>query len=800
MFALQVGLLVPAHATAEHLPPPSLHWVHGTNLSAAISTSGHLVHLNTSSGWAREAFGRSWLTDGFFNVNAVSTTPFAGGVTVTRSVTVQGYGSAPLQTFSATITDRFSPCPDRAVGGLVWNSTIQTTSTTPWRAVIATELLLSPDPGTPPLDFWLPFNGDSLADDVLAMRNGSSASFTRVALGTGYNYGIPTKGHMPFPLFLWAGGLAARSDGGGGGLMVAPRLNDTTLAATADLNSSALVYRRHFNRLSFARARTFVTHLGALPTPDPAAIGPQFPAKDRGDDPWREALRFTLAVNPNVFHAVQPPASSSGQPTSLARVGLGMYTCSPANSLNVSTTVDSAGGTTLWDASFWWPYIGQFLPPVSNASEQWTSNLGASEQAVCSGLPGGFRHGQRVSARTIAEHLVGMREIGVSVPLSYFNLFEVGQNVRWPLPAPVPRCQPGGAGTTQARCWNDSSIFISSALSDAVLFQSPDRKQPFYTWQKAIVLDPGVPSYRDFLVAQAQRHFDLLGSAFRGIVIDRTDHTAKASWGRDDGELWCGAPCASMLLAWLEASKEVSAIIHGEPRRGGAQATPGEEPLMLINFDGSARADLLRHADGIFSESGDVLLNSLGLSTVAMPAVGWTYQGSRGPGSMQLNHAYLQHHLRMGVHPMAPVHGADHSLDDRSAAVDALFKDYGPLFRRLRATRWGLDRSHVVRVHPPPSEGGPLHNVFASMTPRSSPTPWVVVLALAAEAVDSVLVTLKLPFGGRPAGCEVMLPGVEQVETAEVVRVRRRGVGTEELLQLEARLMFGCALLECSVE
>ena len=114
--------------------------------------------------------------------------------------------------------------------------------------------------------------------------------------------------------------------------------------------------------------------------------------------------------------------------------------------------------------------------------------------------------------------------------------------------------------------------------------------------------------------------------------------------------------------------------------------------------------------------------------------------------------------------------------------------------------RWGLDRSHVVRVHPPPSEGGPLHNVFASMTSRSSPTSWVVVLVLADEAVDSVLVTLKLPFGGQPAGCEVMLPGVERAETAEVLRVNRRGAGAEELLQLEARLMFGCAVLECSVE
>ena len=93
---------------------------------------------------------------------------------------------------------------------------------------------------------------------------------------------------------------------------------------------------------------------------------------------------------------------------------------------------------------------------------------------------------------------------------------------------------------------------------DAVLFTSATNKKPSYTWQGAVLLDPGVPSYKTFLVEQAQRHFELLGREFHGIAIDRTDHTSKFSETRDDGVAWCGVPCASMLPAWVDASAAVS--------------------------------------------------------------------------------------------------------------------------------------------------------------------------------------------------------------------------------------------------
>jgi len=100
--------------------------------------------------------------------------------------------------------------------------------------------------------------------------------------------------------------------------------------------------------------------------------------------------------------------------------------------------------------------------------------------------------------------------------------------------------------------------------------------------------------------------------------------------------------------------------------------------------------------------------------------------------------------------------------------------------------------------------GGPLHNVFASLDPRGSVSPWTVVLALADPAIDSVLVTLKLPFGNQPAGCEVQLPGLANDGTArapeKVVVVSQQRAGQDSVIQLTARLQRGCAVLQCTLE
>ena len=771
----------------------ALLWVHGENVSLAVdSMIGGLAAVNCSTtGWNRRLdpqLSTSFATDdpsGVMNVVSVEVTAVGASVVTRRLVTVQGYGTAAMQRFNATITDVFAP--DAVTGGVVWNTTVDTESSQPWRAAIGTRLRA---PAGQPLHpgFWLARNGNG-SDDVLGMQ-GAAAPPLQAQLGDGFLDGASESSwpQMPYPLFLWAAGV---NDTHRGGLVVAPSLADTTLGASAQLNSSDLLYKRVYNRLSSAASVSFATHIGALRLEDPFAttVDPRI----SGDDAWRDALRITTAVNPQVFTSVAPMTTPAGQPTTLADVGLGIYTCSDPTDVNVSTTVYGAGATVLWDASFWWPYIGLFLPPVANSTAVWSSNSGGSEEQSCSRHPGGFAHGGPVTAAEVGRHLDGMSEIGVTVPLSYFNLFEMGENVKWPLPPADPDCAATAAvsPTSPVRCWNDSSLFIASHFNESVVFVG-DRRVPSYTWQNAIVLDPGTPAYRKFLVEQTQRHFDLLGRSFHGVVIDRTDHTSKFSRGRDDGVAWCGGACTSMLPAWIGAAKEVSAVLHaGAP----AGTLPGQVPIMLVNYAGSTRADLLTHADGIFSESGDGILNSIGLSTIAMPAVAWTYSAT------EVTDATMQRHLRMGVFPMAPVYGADHSIDDSSAAANALYTDYGPLFRSIKAARWGLDRSHVISVDPPPASGGPRHNVFESLTPKSSPAPWIVVLTAADTTVDTAIVTLKLPFGCHAAGCEVQLPGIQGTEEPLFVfDPEHRTKSQECLLKLQTRLFRGCAVLLCSLE
>ena len=159
----------------------------------------------------------------------------------------------------------------------------------------------------------------------------------------------------------------------------------------------------------------------------------------------------------------------------------------------------------------------------------------------------------------------------------------------------------------------------------------------------------------------------------------------------------------------------------------------------------------------------------------------------------------------MGVFPMAPVFGSDHSVNDRDEETNQLFRDYGPLFRLIRATQWGFDRSDVISIDPPPQKGGPVHMVFKSIAPRSAQSPWVVVLTSAANTVDSAIVTLKLPFNGEPAGCLVHLPGLGAERPLSVEQVHSELFDAREhepvpLIRLQARIWRGAAVLTCSLE
>jgi hypothetical protein len=112
------------------------------------------------------------------------------------------------------------------------------------------------------------------------------------------------------------------------------------------------------------------------------------------------------------------------------------------------------------------------------------------------------------------------------------------------------------------------------------------------------------------------------------------------------------------------------------------------------------------------------LLSTTGLATTGKPpAIIWTYSWdevatSVGGGA----DAYMQSHLYMKLFPMAPVFGADHSIDNVTAggAGRAAYLDYAHLFDAVRGGCWHL-AADPVRVEatapaptgPPPSPAAP---------------------------------------------------------------------------------------------
>ena len=257
--------------------------------------------------------------------------------------------------------------------------------------------------------------------------------------------------------------------------------------------------------------------------------------------------------------------------------------------------------------------------------------------------------------------------------LSYFNFMYFGESPVWPLhelPPPAPT-------------FDNSSVYLARHFNDSVCL--PLRRD----WQGSVGMDPQAPAWRRFLLAQVQAKIDDFGADFRGLVIDEPSAVVRyntAGGGTDANASWCGKPCASQLLSWIATARDVRETLDARP----------EPRLVLTNQIGVLRIDLMEFTDGIFTEalSGGAhtaYLNALGLVGVAMPVIVWTEQGYLAADP----DAFLQRHLLMGVFPMAPANGNDHSIQP-TPELTQLYLDYGPLFKQLVGAEWLLAVSEPV--------------------------------------------------------------------------------------------------------
>jgi hypothetical protein len=403
-----------------------------------------------------------------------------------------------------------------------------------------------------------------------------------------------------------------------------------------------------------------------------------------------------------------------------------------------------------WRASFDFPYMGMFVPPVEPGAA-WM----------------GFRK-IKTSAEDMGRFSKWMREQGFHV-LSYFNVTEFGTGIQYP--------PPKSPDLPEDKLWTDPNAFLYEKLRDAMLMVPEGQKsllprykpgEPFWTWCRAVAMDPGEPVYRDFLLKQAKRHIDLL-PADDGICIDRMDWLRIYNLNRDDGVSWFDdKPARSVRVSWRGLMDRLGPLMHN-----------ADKVIFVNNHD--KRIEILRHVDGIFDEftNSGQSLNAIALLGVSKPVMGWTNEAANLKPDPD---AFFQKYLYMGVFPMAPFPGNDHSLGP-DPWVDRQYLDYGPLLKLIRHKQWVL-RPHCVAA----PDGDAKVNLFRVADGFVVP----VVYAADAETVRVKLGRFDSLAQSRDLKIHAIQPGDKTPVDAP-----HRWVGDD--LELTVPVKRGCAMVKIAI-
>ena len=686
-------------------------YVHSPDISIAIDeVSGGLVSANASTGWKVDLQGSTtWVSSKNKTYNLLLSHVYRCGankVCVLRNI------SAPGETSSGhccqeRIVELFDRYEGMPASGIRWTTEASSNSTEFWRT--STFRSLRTAGGTS--RWWAASSGKlktgaiDTAENVLRLRTGSMSCSYG---GNAYWKGWGSEQTLDEICPIPLSLHAVDEAGAGLGHMLA--LNDTILAAQADGEAHAILWEKRFDRMGKAKKIKTTSYLFFSP------------------NGWRSTLKWSHQAFPSYFEATV---------SSMPNLGLGAYSCANAKDMNLTWSRDTVGFNTVWDAHFWWPYQGMFFPPDTSI---WKSNLGRNEKTGCGSH---FVHGQQVSLESIVSEYKDATERGL-VMLAYFNFNFFGQNVELNQAVQNPHSKADNA-------WKNSSLFLQEHFLNATM------EGPVYDWQRSVLMDPTQQVWFDWLLEQVNATVGTLGDYFQGIVVDEP-HLAEFNLRGDDGISWCGQTCSSLSVGWLEVARQIRRLLPSNS-------------IMLSNQIRTLRMDTLKYFDGIFSETLDASvphecsINAIGLMTSgSMPAIVWTMNEGQ-----LVTDTFMQHHLLMGVSPMAPVLGNDHALLPTNEKVNLLYAEYGNIFRELRGSRWylngalhtlptsgiainafeagskfvivvtalldsshmGLDDSLTVYVEPPPKMYDPkrcvvvrLSNETASIIPRANNQRW----------------------------------------------------------------------------
>ncbi|GHV29454.1 hypothetical protein FACS1894177_00360 [Bacteroidia bacterium] len=424
---------------------------------------------------------------------------------------------------------------------------------------------------------------------------------------------------------------------------------------------------------------------------------------------WRGGLRYVTETWPEYFEPVTSKAHEIA--------GTASYSSAIDRICAGAEKYRKMGYRINWDAGFDWPWFGMFIPPVADDVE-WTT----------------FRK-QQYTIKKYEEEAAMMKKNGFFT-LNYFNVSEAGTYTKFP---PPPRTTKNGS-----ELWKNSDDYLYEKLGDAILMQpeNPDAAKgnqtdydgkPVYTWEGSLVMDCGVPSYRDFLLEQARLHIEKIPSA-AGICIDRLDWLRYYNLRGDDGVSWFhDRPGRSFLLSWNKILESIGRIMHD-----------ADKAIYVNNLN--KRIDALKNVDGVYCEYADhgTGLNLTAFCTLKCPALGWTRKNT----DLQPDpDAYFQKFIYLGVYPTAPLDGNDHTIRPDSIA-DKYFADYAPLMDAMRGKKWVL-QPHCVEVKGDAAKA----NLF------EVPDGFVIPVCFAEEGKKTVEVLIRNVKGLETVKAEAIYPG-----------------------------------------
>ncbi len=613
---------------------------------------------------------------------------------------------------TGTMRQRFLP----ADGSIRWETEISF-DCAPWTTPLATTLRW---PATSQASFWTAWMlGEEKWEDPLEPR-----PFTKAAWDYGPYFG---KG-ISLPL---ASVLESQPDIGIS-LVLSPEdpLLNVTLGTEPD---GSITFRRLNCR--FGNGRTVKFSADLVPH----------------EADWRGGLRWMVHRYPMFFDPPNPLASEMA--------GTGAYPTwfGPIDADHLK----QIAFRIFWAASYDFPYVGMWLPPVGD-NDTWQVPLLDRDLSKLPYRP------PEMSIAQLEDRARRVREAGFYL-LNYFNCSE--------FQARLKGSEAEDSSAREEQLWRAPCAFLRRKLADGV-WRDAGGRESYGGWNGTIITDPAAPHFQAYLLDQARWHNRKIPDA-SGICMDRmwwASGSLKGKWamesvdfGGDDGVGWYeGLPGRYFGEAFREFLSKLGPVMHDAGK------------VIFYNPCMAYRLECYRDVDGFFDEAWPENvkgafpnLNGVALLALRKPAILWTSNGSLIQGDPD---SFFQRHLLLGVYPSAPFPQNDHMIQPDSS-IDAQYMAYGPLMDAMRGKKWVL-APHCLEIEGQAAKA----NLFAV------PDGWAVPITFGPTNGTVKVVLRNIQGLGEALNCDAHVPGIQE---PQAVQANFR----DAALTLQVALKRGCAMV-----